>query len=704
MIIGGYSTLNVFDSTGDFIPPQLTLSQAASTGLALQQSTGDVFLSFAGDVVIYKQLTLADATVQAPSGVTARAAVLNAHVDPAGGGDITHCVFEYTSDFEFGQNFDTQAGPWSTAHQRECDADSPPALPYSSPTDVSLHLEGLAPGSGYHVRVRVENANGPNTSAESRFETVGSYGFASDIGSPGSGDGQLEGPEDVALNVSSGDLYVADTGNSRVVEFDANGDFVAAWGWGVGGGADFEVCTIGCQAGLEGSGRGEFEAPAFIEVDNSTGPSEGDVYVGDTGRGDVQKFDPSGALLESWGERGSIDFNGDGPIEGITVDNSGSLFVGSTVLPPVSVETHWTEVGPDGVYRQRISTMVFSKYGFYGEPDGHGIDIDSFGSLYQASLGGGVNVAPGGDTIESSEPPTVGNPTGLAVDRPTGDLYVSHRGFIYQFLTSEGCFPGSPISSPKCNPADTFGGGELNGAMGLAFDYSSRTLYAANSGAGDIADFRTSPGAGGHHPAEHPDRTWRGDGERPHRCVPGGRHIGMLFRIRRGSQLRSRVLRSLRTADPDLRSGGRNREVGGPPAVHLISLPAGGGPRRWCRASESRSRTHLHSQPEQSTGHRCDLLLRGWTDLRHGHRLDQSQPRLHNLRRPVRNQLELRSQHPAKRIDRRRQRRSHGLGRPHRPQPGDHISLPSRGHKFQRYDDGSGSDICHGGRRRVDRE
>ena len=70
---------------------------------------------------------------------------------------------------------------------------------------------------------------------------------------------------------------------------------------------------------------------------------------------------------------------------------------------------------------------------------------------------------------------------------------MSHRGFIYQFLTSEGCFPGSPISSPKCNPADTFGGGELNGAMGLAFDYSSRTLYAANSGAGDIAEFVPRP-------------------------------------------------------------------------------------------------------------------------------------------------------------------------------------------------------------------
>ena len=36
VIISGYSTLNVFDSTGDFIPPQLTLSQAASTGLALR--------------------------------------------------------------------------------------------------------------------------------------------------------------------------------------------------------------------------------------------------------------------------------------------------------------------------------------------------------------------------------------------------------------------------------------------------------------------------------------------------------------------------------------------------------------------------------------------------------------------------------------------------------------------------------------------
>ena len=134
-----------------------------------------------------------------------------------------------------------------------------------------------------------------------------------------------------------------------MVEFDAEGDFVAAWGWGVGGGAGFEVCTNGCQAGLEGTGRGEFEAPAFIEVDNSSGPSRGDVYVGDTERGDVQRVRSSGGLLEGWGEGGSIDFNGDGPIEGIAVDNSGSLFVGSTLIPPVSTEPRWIEIGPDGV-------------------------------------------------------------------------------------------------------------------------------------------------------------------------------------------------------------------------------------------------------------------------------------------------------------------------------------------------------------------
>jgi hypothetical protein len=87
----------------------------------------------------------------------------------------------------------------------------------------------------------------------------------------------------LAVNDASEALYIADTGNRRVDEFDAGtGAFVRAWGWGVVNGAEeLQACTAisGCQQGLSGSSPGEFGALAFVAVDNSSGSSHGDVYV-----------------------------------------------------------------------------------------------------------------------------------------------------------------------------------------------------------------------------------------------------------------------------------------------------------------------------------------------------------------------------------------------------------------------------------------
>ena len=52
-------------------------------------------------------------------------------------------------------------------------------------------------------------------------------------------------------------VYVADTNNNRIQKFSAaDGTFLGTWGWGVGGGAGFEVCPSGCQAGIAGGGGG----------------------------------------------------------------------------------------------------------------------------------------------------------------------------------------------------------------------------------------------------------------------------------------------------------------------------------------------------------------------------------------------------------------------------------------------------------------
>ena len=114
-----------------------------------------------------------------------------------------------------------------------------------------------------------------------------SFGF----GSSGSGAGQLAlaANSGVAINDATNDVYVADTGNRRVDEFDANGKFIRMFGKDVNSAGITEgeqnVCNAGslfCQAGVAGTEPGELEHPVFVAVDDSSSsPSRGDVYVSD---------------------------------------------------------------------------------------------------------------------------------------------------------------------------------------------------------------------------------------------------------------------------------------------------------------------------------------------------------------------------------------------------------------------------------------
>ena len=107
-------------------------------------------------------------------------------------------------------------------------------------------------------------------------------------GAGGRGAGQVSNPQSVAVDNSTGDVYVADTGNSRVDEFDSSGNFIAAWGDAVDQTTGGDVCTAAsgdtCQAGTYDSAPGHFESPTFVAVDNSTGLLGGGRVRGGQGR------------------------------------------------------------------------------------------------------------------------------------------------------------------------------------------------------------------------------------------------------------------------------------------------------------------------------------------------------------------------------------------------------------------------------------
>lgn len=101
----------------------------------------------------------------------------------------------------------------------------------------------------------------------------------STFGKPGSGDGELFHPTNLAIG-PDGDVYVVETSNYRVQRFTADGKPVRSYG------------SIG-------SVPGSFARPKGIAIDRA-----GRMYVGDAAFENVQMFDAAGRLLMDFGQPG----------------------------------------------------------------------------------------------------------------------------------------------------------------------------------------------------------------------------------------------------------------------------------------------------------------------------------------------------------------------------------------------------------------
>ena len=107
--------------------------------------------------------------------------------------------------------------------------------------------------------------------------TLGKKGVA------GSGNDEFDAPTDVAV-APNGDIFVGDghtggglaTGNARIVKFDKNGKFLAAWG-------------------KKGMGPGEFDVVHTLAFD-----SRGRLFVGDRQNNRLQIFDQNGKFIAQW--------------------------------------------------------------------------------------------------------------------------------------------------------------------------------------------------------------------------------------------------------------------------------------------------------------------------------------------------------------------------------------------------------------------
>jgi hypothetical protein len=310
-------------------------------------------------------------------------------------------------------------------------------------------------------------------------------------------------PRGIAADPRSGHVFVADSNNFRVVEFTALGAFVETWGWDVvasGPGnkstlpepAQFEICVPAdgdtCKAGVRGAGEGQFGAfdtdPQGIAVD-----SAGNVFAVDWFTHRVEKFDPQGHFLLTFGSQGS--------------GNGQFSWPASFTASNIAIDTKETETATDDrVYvgdKERI--QVFDSEGSYVEdwPDLGGVlagktvqslAVDSSGDLYAIYHDelGIHKLSPSGESLSPTfEIPKLGTvepfPTAVAVDS---------AGHVYAFgptnVTSGSPTYVDPIFEfdPGGNIVNEFGKEEFDRSTGLAInlcpgDAPPGNLYVSNA-------------------------------------------------------------------------------------------------------------------------------------------------------------------------------------------------------------------------------
>ena len=262
--------------------------------------------------------------------------------------------------------------------------------------------DGVAVDSAGNVYV----ADASNNRIDS-FNPANFAGTFTSFGSPGSGSGQFNGPYGVAVN-SAGNVYVADFNNIRIDRFNPS-DFAGTF-------TSFNSPAVGSA---------EFSLPLGVNVD-----SAGNVYIADFGYNRIDRFNPANlaGTLTSFGSVGGGSGHFSSPY-GVAVDSAGNVYVADASnnridrFNPTNFAGTFTSFGSTG-----------SGSGRFSAPSG--VAVDSAGNVYVADYFNDrivrfnpTNFA-GTFTSFGSTGSGIGQfsgPRGITLDS-AGNVYVADRG------------------------------------------------------------------------------------------------------------------------------------------------------------------------------------------------------------------------------------------------------------------------------------
>ena len=327
------------------------------------------------------------------------------------------------------------------------------------------------------------------------FEGSGTY--VASFGSAGSGAGQFSGPKGLAIGASS-IAYVADTNNNRMEEWtaaasskepptftasfipeDIEGSFKEPDATAVDPRGDVWVADSGHDRviefnpahkvlrlfGTEGTGEGEFKGIRGIAADAS-----GDVYVTDYGNDRVQEFGPEGEFKLAFGSLGTSNGHFTGP-SAITVDSSKHVWVLDNTAGKLA-----QEFSESGEYITGFGTATAT----LGVGSATGIAVSGVDIYLTEPLASEVHeYSTSGESLATFDEGGTGTgkskgPWGIAVDPKTENVYVTETGNNrVQEFKATGTFVAAFGSAGS-------GAGQFSGPKGAAVGASS-IVYVADT-------------------------------------------------------------------------------------------------------------------------------------------------------------------------------------------------------------------------------